>query len=266
MQKHRIRPVSRGAALLAALAGSACALLGAHAALADDPPRTKYGPQAVRLQDDPAYVREQPAPDFWVPFPYYLPQPTDSACSTTSVAMLVNGLRAKRALRADEKLVTPEGLLERTGSAAWAQAVRSGGDGVSLDQLGARIEQSLAAYELRGWRVEVVHTDSDAAPALERLRAALAENERSSDDLIVANFLQSELTGDPDGAVGHMSPIGAYDALRRRVLVLDPDRTWYEPYWVSDTALLRAMSTRDVAGGGLARGFVWVRRAGGKPE
>jgi hypothetical protein len=38
------------------------------------------------------------------------------------------------------------------------------------------------------------------------------------------------LTGDPEGG-GHVAVIGAYNAENRQVLILDPDREWYEPYW-----------------------------------
>ena len=40
------------------------------------------------------------------------------------------------------------------------------------------------------------------------------------------------LTGDPEGNVGHFAPVGAFDG--KRVLVFDPDREWYEPYWVPE--------------------------------
>jgi hypothetical protein len=255
--KNDMGPARRSALAAAALA---CALLAAPAPRAAEPAaRPKYGAQAVRLQDDRSHVREREAPDFWALLPYYLPQPTDSACSSASVAMLLNALRAGQALGADEPLVTHDGLLERAGDAEWTRAVRPGGEGSSLDQLGRRIERSLGAYGLAGYRVEVVHTPDASAAALARLREALTANEVSRTDFVLANFLQSELTGDPEGAVGHIAPIAAYDAVRRRVLMLDPDRTWYEPYWVSDEVLLRGMSTRDADGGGQARGFVWIR-------
>jgi hypothetical protein len=91
------------------------------------------------------------------------------------------------------------------------------------------------------------------------VRQALELNEASDADLIVVNFLQSTLTGDPDGAVGHYAPIAAYDAERRRALILDPDRDWYEPYWVPEAALIEAMATRDSSAGPW-RGFLWIRR------
>lgn len=85
--------------------------------------------------------------------------------------------------------------------------------------------------------------------ACRELRELLTTNEKSDRDLLIANFLQNTLTGDPEGAVGHMAPIGAYDASRQRVLILDPDRRWYEPYRSPDTALLQAINTKDGVSG-----------------
>ena len=48
-----------------------------------------------------------------------------------------------------------------------------------------------------------------------------------------------------DAEAGHISPVGAYDPSTQRVLILDSDRKWYEPYWVSEKTFLRGISTRD---------------------
>ena len=160
------------------------------------------------------------------------------------MAMLVNGLRAARPLDADDELVTPAGLLELIPAGEWKEKVASGGPGVTLDELGRIVPRVLKAYDIGHARIEIIRLDHDTEGAA-RLRRLLAENERSDRDLILANFLQSALTGDPAGAVGHIAPIGAYDARRDRVLILDPDRRWYEPYWVAVESLLAAMDTED---------------------
>jgi hypothetical protein len=51
--------------------------------------------------------------------------------------------------------------------------------------------------------------------------------------------------------------VAAYDEVQRRVLVLDPDREWYEPYWISDEVALAGMATLD-ADSGQPRGYVHV--------
>ena len=250
--------MKRGGLPVALAIWLACAQLAAA-----DP---KYGPEAVRLHDDRAYVQRSAAPDFWALMPYYLPQQTESSCSVASVAMLMNALRAELPLSADDPLVTETGLLKRAASAAWKKAAAQGGDGVSLDQLGRLIERSLSAYGLGAYEVEVVHVESASDEMLARLRKVLAENEASAEDLIVINFIQSVFTGDPEGNVGHIAPIAAYDAERQRALIFDPDRRWYEPYWVSDRTLLAGMATRDDQAPvkGARRGYVHVRKAAAK--
>ena len=69
------------------------------------------------------------------------------------------------------------------------------------------------------------------------------------------NFLAGEYVG--VGDYGHIAPVGAYDAAARRVLILDPDRTWYEPYWIPDEVALAGMATPDAASG-QARGYLYV--------
>jgi hypothetical protein len=59
----------------------------------------------------------------------------------------------------------------------------------------------------------------------------LVKNEKSADDFIVLSFVQGILTGDPEGMLAHVAPVGAYDEKKHLVLVMDPDRKWYGPYW-----------------------------------
>ncbi len=38
---------------------------------------------------------------------------------------------------------------------------------------------------------------------------------------------------------------------------MDPDRKWYEPYWVSEQTFLSAMTTRD-SESGHSRGYLFI--------
>ena len=251
-----LRCVVIAAACLPALG---CTLAWAQPAAA--PP--KYGPHAVRLVDARDHVIRQPAPDFWALISYYSAQQDERSCSVASSAMLLNALRSGRQLSAAEPLITQPELLRRVGVDAWKTAVAPGGEGVSLDELGSNLERALAAYQLEGAKVEVVHVADTSAETRSRLRAMLTQNEQSASDLVLANFLQSVYTGDPEGAVGHIAPVGAYDAVRRRVLILDPDRQWYEPYWVPEDVFLQGLATRDETSG-KPRGYVRVLLKEGK--
>jgi len=236
-----------------------CALALSCQRASAEAPRPKYGPQAQRLFDRRDYLRAHEAADFWALLGYYLPQRNDSSCSLASAVMVLNALRAGEALSAATKLVTQDELLERVASPIWNDGTADGGPGVSLDQFAALMRQALDKYQIAG-SVEAVHCERDDAEALRDLKKVLAANETSAGDLLIVNFLQSEYTGDPDGAVGHMAPVAAYDAEAGRVLLFDPDRRWYEPYWVSVETLLRGMATRD-AEGVRARGYLRVVRA-----
>lgn len=217
--------------------------------------KPKYGPQATRISKANDYFREAAAPDYWALSPYYAAQYNGRACSVGSVAMVVNAARADQDLIADEKLVTQQDLLDKAGSKLWKRAVGAGGQGVTLDQLGELIKRSLNAYGFPNAKVEVVHLDQAGADAVAKLREVLARNEKSAGDFIVLNFVQGVYTGDAD--VGHISPVGAYDSKRDRVLVMDVDREWYEPYWVPVETVAKGMATRDKSAN-KNRGYVYV--------
>jgi hypothetical protein len=222
--------------------------------IAQAAPKPKYGPEAVTLSRSHEFFRKAPAPDFWALAPYYVGQRDDRSCSVASVTMVMNALRSKLPLTADDELITQDSLLKKVGSGDWWKD--RGAGGVTLDQLGKAIEQSLAGYELAGLEVEVVHADK--TPEFRaRLHEALVANEKSDADFIILNFIQGAYTGDAD--VGHIAPLGAYDG--KRALVMDPDRKWYEPYWVSEETLLNGMATHDPQSGG-NRGFAWIHPAG----
>lgn len=238
--------------ILSALALAAIVSLPATAA-----PKPKYGPDATLLRDSHEYVRLSPAPDFWALMPYYAAQQTGSACSIASVAMILNGARAHRTLSADDELVTQNGALKKTADEEWTKAVGDKGGGRPLDLLGPGVEKAFRAYGFSDAAAEVIHVNDLSPATRKRVHDALVANEKSDSDFILANFIQGSYTGDAD--VGHIAPVAAYDAKTKRVLILDPDREWYEPYWVSEETFLKGLNTMD-KGVGKYRGIVWVKR------
>jgi hypothetical protein len=208
------------------------------AALADEEAKPKLGPAATPIYAATEYLRSAPAPDWWTLNPFYLPQQTSSACSVAAVAMIVNGIRGLPAA-AEDTLVTQPNLLEAVGDPAWASKGAEGGDGVTYAELETWLAASLAAFDLAGADIDSVQPKDAGSAELARLRAALAANEASADDLMLVYFNQGVVTGDWDGP--HVSPIGAYDAATDRVLILDVDREWYVPYWTSAETLLASM-------------------------
>jgi hypothetical protein len=213
--------------------------------------KAKYGPMATPLSISHEYMRESPAPDYWALSPYYTAQQTDSACSLATITMIVNAARAGMALTAADELVTQDGLLKRVQNKKWERAVAPDGVGVSLDELGTLLGASLHAYGINNFSIETVHV-ADTAPATgDKLHRILLANEASAGSFVIAHFLQSAYTGGAE--VGHIAPVAAFDAKRGRVLILDPDRQWYEPYWVNEDQFLKGMASQDQ---GHSRGYV----------
>jgi hypothetical protein len=222
--------------------------------------KAKFGPNAEPITRSSGFVRATPAADYWALSPFYVPQITGSACSLASVAMMMNALRGLPDGAAD-RLITQKQLLDAVADDRWRDAVAENGEGISFRDLERYVRRSLEAYGLDA-EVEMFRPQDDSPRSLAALRRILADNEQSDDDIILLAFDQGTLTGDDGG--GHIAPLGAYDAATRRVLVMDPDRSWYVPYWTSDVKLLEAMLKPDRAdpeGSGLIR--VRARRVSG---
>lgn len=243
----------RGTAWVIAI--GALAVLGAAG---ERKPAPKYGPGASRLSASNDYFRSNPAPDFWALIPYYVPQQDGRSCSVASIAMVVNGARSAGELTAADELVLQPAVLKKVDDRVWTRFIRQGRRSIVLDELGELVRKALKAYGITAVSVDVVHVADTGEATKASVRKDLVANERSADDFIILNFLQSSLTGDPEGAIGHIAPLAAFDAKTDRALVLDPDRQYYEPYWVSLDALLTGMSTID-PGAKKARGYVRVR-------
>jgi hypothetical protein len=195
----------------------------------------KLGVNAVPLTVDSAYLRAAPAPDYWAFAPFVKPQFTSSACSIASVTAAVNGLMGLPPLSEDKVMSQPD-LLALVGDADWTRVSAEGGDGVTFDQL---VTFAGAAMKARGLAPNIAVFRHDAATGLQSLRGQLAANEASAEDVLLVYFNQGVVTGDWDGP--HISLIGAYDAEKDRVLILEVDQDWYVPYWTPVPVLLEAM-------------------------
>jgi hypothetical protein len=238
-------------------------LLTASAATAADTSedvkrQPKYGSQAVRLFKSHEYFRTHDAPDFWALMPYYIHQFNERACSVASATMVVNALRAQVELATNDELVTQGMLLKRVAHPEWQQAVQGEGDGVTIEALGDYLEEAAARYCPARYEVEAVRVNPNDPNLRERVRNMLIQNEKSDDDFVIVIFWQAAFTDDPEGETGHVAPLAAYDAENDRALVFDPDRDWYEPYWVPLDTLVAGMAKLDPESG-IPRGFIWIR-------
>jgi hypothetical protein len=239
-------------------------LIAASNGLSQEGFRLKYGPKgnpiATPLSSEHTFLGNSISSPFWRLMPYYVPQNNEYACSAAALSMVVNGiLRAQNAgLRDSDKIITQADLLDKVRKENWKERLSkegyNGKHGLTLDQLESVTREALAVFSLTNCAAEKVSFGKTPERDLTALRDILAASELSGDFLII-HFVQDDLTDAAGGPYAHISPIGAYDSKTKRVLILDVDREWYEPYWVSDEALLKALvhKTEHWGQGGIVR-------------
>ncbi len=208
-------------------------------------------PVAVPLSADHRYLKDARNTDFWKLIPYYIPQLNEYSCSVATVAIVLNGIfrAANPDLRDSDKNIIATDLLSKAATVPWAALVSqhgfNGWHGVTLEQLREVMQFSLDQFSGKYTATMERFTEKD----LSKLRNLLAANEANPNDFIIIHFVQDKLTFAKGGPYPHTSPIGAYDSKRKRVLILDVDREWYEPYWVSDEDLLKSLLEKTTAFG-----------------
>lgn len=213
--------------------------------------KPKYGPEgspkAVPLSQMNDYFRVPThlAPEFWALISFYVPQFNDAACSAASLAMVLNAGRAPLTKSADDPVIRQEDLLKKVTAENWKARLslsgHFGSHGVNLNRFGKIIEAAFKTYHLDGSTVQVVHMSGHSTETQNQMHEVLIQ--KKPGDFFIANFDQEAFTN--DAAVGHFAPVGAYDPDRRQVLILDPDRHYYEPYWVSLSTFIEGMATQD---------------------
>ncbi|KTD36621.1 Phytochelatin synthase [Legionella nautarum] len=218
--------------------------------------KSRYASGVESIVSSHDYFQTNHSPLYWRVSPYYLPQLTDSSCSLASATMIVNAVRSHQQLMTDQPLAAQDELLNQVNDQRWREAVKQGGDGVALHQLKIYLEKALTVYGIKNFSVVVKQMSANAKENESSLHQTLIESESTGKTFIIANFNQKFFTDFEN--VGHFSPIGAYDEAARRVLIMDPDRKLYEPYWVPEQLLLKSMSTVDTDGG-YFRGYLVVR-------
>jgi hypothetical protein len=227
--------------------------------------KPKYGPQesprATALVFSTDYFRSptHTAPDFWALIGYYTPQFNPYACSAASLAMTINAAKAVLPKKADDAVISQKMLIESISTEQWKQRLSKGGvngiNGVTLDQLKKITEATFKKHGFPNVRVDKTIIKDITPETKKKLIEQLQENEKSANDFIIVNFNQQVFTDDADA--GHIAPIAAFDADNERVLILDPDREYYEPYWVSVDTLIAGMNTKDPVSG-QNRGYIYL--------
>lgn len=117
---------------------------------------------------------------------------------------------------------------------------------------GMTLPQLAGLLQAHGAQVDTFHASGSS---LEAFRNAAVMNLRTRGDYLLVNYARAELG---QGDVGHISPIGAYNAVVDRMLVLDVASYKFPPVWVRTADLWNAMNTVDPTSK-LSRGYLVVR-------
>jgi hypothetical protein len=216
----------------------------------------KYNSTFIPLSQERSYFKKKDAPNFWALIPYYIPQHNERSSSLASVAMIINAARVNQKLMAADELVTEIELQKKVDDAIWNYGLGPIGKGVRLDQIKQLIEKGLKAYGIDKFTITINHIEDLTPKTFKLVHQDLVNLEKTSNSLIIANFDQKIFTGDTE--IGQWAPVGAYDSFKKRVLILDPDRKHYEPYWINEETFLKAMATKDTAAKGAYRGYVKI--------
>jgi hypothetical protein len=229
----------------------------------------KYGPDAVPLSKNSnrSYFMKSKAPDYWALSPYYVHQENGSACSAAALVTVINGLRKDLSLTDQDELVSHKYLTEKLSDEKYKGAVSgdvktaissgAGSLGVSVERLAEVLRGALGKLKV-GAQVEFIAVDQkNKDESRRRFHDFLVKNERTDKDFLILNFTQGMLTGDSEGMKGHIAAVGGYDERRKLVLILDPDRQWYEPYWSPEDKVFEAVA--DLRSDRKAPGYVYVK-------
>ncbi len=216
----------------------------------------KYGKNTIPLAEDASYFRGATKTDFFKLIPYYVPQHNDKACGVASSVIVLNALFAEERNTAEGKNIDVDEVFKLNPT--YKKISGATGKGLTLDELAESYTKVFEKASGGPFTATIERFDGkDAKAELKRLEKFLTANEKDQKNFVVANFLQGVLTGDKDGMIGHISPIGAYDTKKKRVLVMDVDRKYYQPYWVGVDKFFDAINTTD-PGTSKKRGLVLV--------
>ena len=112
--------------------------------------------------------------------------------------------------------------------------------GEAKSDFGLQLHQLAQVLRSHGLRIEARVVDADADSAA--VRRELADNLARPGDFVLVNYARRSL-GQEGG--GHISPLGAYDAVSDSFLVMDVNPNRAPWVWVAADALIAAMRTFD---------------------
>ncbi len=188
--------------------------------------------------------------DYWSLSEQYLTQRSGNFCGVASGVMVLNALQVTAPI--DDEIgasfYTQDNFFNDCARRVLSPKLMPG---MTIDQLVDLLQCHPAA-------AHAVHAGDIT---LADFRAIAAKNLATPGDYIVVNYERASVGQD---RMGHISPLGAYDAKADKFLLFDVARYKYPPVWVEAAALFDAMRTDDFVSG-RTRGFVVVSGAPSPP-
>jgi hypothetical protein len=211
--------------------------------------KPKYGPdpnpRATPLSMSYDFFSEIQAPQFFALVSFYIPQMTSSSCSSASLAIILNAAKAQLKRTSEESNITELGLIKKFNIHNWEEKTLNkdgyhGEHGINISDFREIVELAFKQYGFPNATVELVKVGNTTTVLKNKIIEDLKSLSRQR--FIIANFDQYIFTDDVH--VGHFSPIAAYNEKKSSVLVLDTDREYFEPYWVSFDTFFSGVNTK----------------------
>lgn len=215
----------------------------------------RYGREAAPLSTDYSYFQSTKAsPQFWKLMPYYRHQLTNCSCSVAAANIVLNAMHPSYTVNPNETLFTEAKTLELSESEKWKKATENDSTGMTLRDFNSEIGNLLKKLNLnRKYNSQFfeMRTVQDAATFQEHLKKF-----NRGEGWLIVMFSQGAVMGG-SAIYPHYSPIGAFDEDKNRVLILDVDGTWYEPYWLPVSNIITNMTAYDEEMK-CQRGYIWI--------
>lgn len=196
------------------------------------------------------YLQTYRAPHFRTLSPYYIVQRNGTSCSLATATMILNAVREVKTQSYLANPATQNEVLEMVNDPLWDNATIDAGPGVTLEQFARFLKEMFQAYQIDGVSVEAVYV-KDKSPEMRKiLHQDLMDlaNEDKVTTFLALDFDDRTFIG-ANIDMGHISPVGGYDPKTGLVLILDVDREWTGPYWISEETVLQGLNTLDITEG-----------------
>lgn len=208
----------------------------------------KYGPLikpfATTLAQEFGYFQKNTPTDFWTLMPYYQGMIRDHSAPVAAVVMVMNALRDQNKLTSSDENISEEVILKLEPTGQWKKNISGKKPkGVTPSELLNFCLPAVKKYLGDKSTVTLLDSESIAKMTDQKLHELFSENEANLNNAMVIHYIQSAFTDDPEGAVGNYSVIGAYNTETKRALILETDRKYYTPYWVSLVDVKTALTT-----------------------